>query len=203
MVFSCVILKRQDKDHKNKINELENKISEKIKDIKKLEESLALEKRNSYIDSLTGIYNRKYLNENAQQIVNLAERFNQSVQLLLLDLDNFKQINDNLGHIVGDNILKKVAEKIRSVARHTDTYVRLGGDEFFIILPGTDSEGVELFSKRLESEISIIPKELGLNCPNFGASIGAINHTRGSSFEASINSADGMMYRVKERRKKR
>lgn len=197
------IANAQIEEYRQKVFCLYDKLKKQKKEIASLEESLEIEKRNSCIDSLTGIYDRGYLDKNAQQIIDLADRSEQAVHFLLLDLDNFKQINDTLGHSAGDDILRKVADKIRSVARHTDTYVRLGGDEFFLILPGTDSNGAKLLSQRLEREISKIPKELGITCSGFGASIGAINHKTGDSFEKSMKNADGMMYRVKERRKKR
>jgi len=133
---------------------------------------------------------------------------------LFIDLDNFKKVNDTLGHKEGDNILRKVAETIASVSRSSDTYARLGGDEFFMILPGMDEVGAKNFSERLKVEITNIPKELGIDCPGFGASIGAVKHIPGTSFEGSMNLADEKMYeakknnksgnmsRVKERRKK-
>ncbi|MEX1198507.1 MAG: diguanylate cyclase [Pseudohongiellaceae bacterium] len=86
-------------------------------------------------DALTGLPNRVLLTERLTQALGLAERHYNQVALLFLDMDNFKQVNDSLGHAVGDQLLKDVAENIVACVRTTDTVSRHGGDEFVILLP--------------------------------------------------------------------
>lgn len=85
-------------------------------------------------DVLTGLPNRSLLNDRLNQAILYAQRYNRCVTLVFIDLDNFKTINDSLGHDVGDELLKQIAERMQRTVRRTDTVVRLGGDEFVIIL---------------------------------------------------------------------
>lgn len=214
-----IIANAKVEEYRQKMYCLYSKINEKENVIAELRKELNAVKRNSCIDPLTGLHNRKYLNENAQKEVDRAERDNKPMTFLFIDLDNFKKCNDAWGHQMGDDILRKVAEKIKAVSRSSDTYVRLGGDEFFMILPGMEEKETQNFLVRLEQEISSIPEELGIYCPDFSASVGSVKHIPGTSFEESMNQADrrmyskkmannvgmtgGLMSRVKDRRKKR
>lgn len=89
------------------------------------------------IDSLTGLYNRRFLIGQIERTIAEAERFNIPFSVVMIDLDNFKKINDNFGHAAGDEVLKQAAQIYKSTFRETDTIARLGGDEFVIILMGS------------------------------------------------------------------
>jgi len=188
---------------KAKLEILIRKLKRKEEEIKDLEAKLKKEKRNSGIDSLTGLYNRRYLDEKMDQLISWSERYKMPLSYLFIDLDNFKRINDNLGHKEGDNVLKLVAEVIRKESRHTDVYVRLGGDEFFMALPGSSYSGAEEFSERLELVFVEAFMNAGIDFRlGLGASIGVFVHREEFSFEEDMEETDRAMYLIKERRKK-
>src|SRR4030065_1286236 len=91
--------------------------------------------RVAFRDSLTGLPNRSLLNEHVDQNINQCNREGARFALLIMDLDRFKQINDSLGHPVGDSVLQQVAARLGEVLRQGDVFARLGGDEFAAVLP--------------------------------------------------------------------
>ncbi|HET7026697.1 MAG TPA: bifunctional diguanylate cyclase/phosphodiesterase [Candidatus Limnocylindrales bacterium] len=103
------------------------------------------------LDSLTGLGNHRAFQEELDRQVESAKRYHLPLALLLLDLDEFKPVNDNLGHAVGDDLLIEMGELIRSVKRTPDTGFRTGGDEFALVLPHTDADGAEEVGRRLLS----------------------------------------------------
>jgi len=188
---------------KTKHDILVRKLRRRDEEIIDLKESLEKEKRNSGIDPLTGLYNRRFLDEKIDQLISWAERYKMPLSYLFIDLDNFKKVNDRLGHKEGDFVLRLVAGVIRNESRHTDTYVRLGGDEFLMALPGTTEQGAKEFAERLENVFSQTFLEGKIDPElNFGVSIGVSTHLIGDDFKKDIEKADREMYCVKERRKK-
>jgi diguanylate cyclase (GGDEF)-like protein/PAS domain S-box-containing protein len=106
-------------------------------------------------DILTGLPNRGFFRKTLEKTLNVAAKTDESVSLLFIDLDRFKQVNDTLGHEIGDNLLKKVADILSKVARKSDYAARLGGDEFAIILEGvSEHKLVERVAKSLVSEFT-------------------------------------------------
>ena len=102
------------------------------------------------IDPLTGIPNRRYFHEHASRLFSIAKRYNQPLCCLYMDMDGFKDVNDTLGHEAGDSYLKKVSSMLKSRIRKTDVLSRLGGDEFGILLPETNSQKAKLLADSLE-----------------------------------------------------
>jgi diguanylate cyclase (GGDEF)-like protein len=107
----------------------------------------------AHVDPVTGLANRNAFNERLEFAINEARKFDETVAMLLLDLDNFKQVNDTLGHQAGDELLRMVAQRIARDLRRDDVVSRLGGDEFAIILKGITarSEAMQVCAKLLES----------------------------------------------------
>ncbi|MDC4205266.1 MAG: GGDEF domain-containing protein [Candidatus Manganitrophus sp.] len=95
--------------------------------------------RRAYYDALTGLPNRSLMENHLSLALAQAERHNGMVALMFLDLDRFKEINDTLGHPVGDHLLKVVSERISACVREGDTFARMGGDEFTVLLPEIDT----------------------------------------------------------------
>ncbi len=94
----------------------------------------------AYHDSLTGLYNRSYFIKKLQEEIDFSRRFNKTVSLMFLDLDQFKSINDNLGHKVGDLVLQEVARRLSAIIRESDVNCRWGGDEFILLFMGLSNQ---------------------------------------------------------------
>jgi diguanylate cyclase (GGDEF)-like protein/PAS domain S-box-containing protein len=152
----------------------------------------------AYSDALTGVPNRLALSQRVAVALSLAERRGGSFAILFVDLDRFKNINDSFGHLVGDGVLREVADRINLCLRHEDTLCRLGGDEFVLFLNGADARGTETLARRL---LGALAQPFTLNAESFsvGCSIGiALYPTDGRTLDALINCADTAMHRVKD-----
>ncbi|WP_432742803.1 EAL domain-containing protein [Methylobacter sp. G7] len=149
-------------------------------------------------DPLTGLPNRTQLNDRLKYALSLAKRSNGHLALMFLDLDHFKDINDSLGHSIGDVLLIELAKRLRMALREEDTVTRLGGDEFILLLPGVDAIGAAQVAQKLLDAIAqsywIELYDLALT-----ASIGiALYPEDGGDLETLSKSADAAMYRAKQ-----
>ena len=109
------------------------------------------------LDALTGLHNRRYFHETLAREVARAQRYSRSLALVVFDLDDFKAINDRIGHLAGDGVLAEAADRIRDVVRSADVACRVGGDEFAVILPESSLKDADQLYKRLEQAISHRP----------------------------------------------
>ncbi len=152
----------------------------------------------AHFDHLTGLPNRIQMNDRFSYALNLAQRSGERLAVLFLDLDHFKNINDTLGHSIGDRLLMEMANRIKHALREEDTVSRLGGDEFILILPNADETGVAHVATKLLETIAH-PCTLDQHELVTTASIGiAIFPTDGRDFETLMKNADAAMYRVKQ-----
>ena len=149
-------------------------------------------------DALTGLPNRLQLDERARYAISLAKRSGSSLALMFLDLDNFKDINDTLGHSFGDILLIELARRLQLTLREEDTVSRLGGDEFILLLPGIDAHGAASVAEKLLINIGR-PYQSDHTELNMTASIGiALYPDDGQDLETLSRRADSAMYRVKQ-----
>lgn len=109
------------------------------------------------MDALTGLHNRRYFHETLAREVARAHRYHRNLALIVFDLDDFKAINDRIGHLAGDSVLAEAAERIRDVVRSADIACRVGGDEFAAILPESVPSDADQLYKRLQAAVSSRP----------------------------------------------
>ena len=152
----------------------------------------------AHFDALTGLPNRSLLADRCQQALGAAQRHGQCVALLFLDLDHFKNINDALGHRVGDALLCAVAQRLSGLLREQDTIARLGGDEFILVLPDTDAVGAAHVAEKLlraaDQPFDIDAHELVIT-PSMGI---AMYPQDGKDFDTLSRCADAAMYIAKQ-----
>jgi len=153
----------------------------------------------AYFDSLTGLANRDQLRNRLVQVIDACANTPRRCALLCLDLDNFKAINDSLGHSVGDGVLKLVAQRLQSVMRRADLVARLGGDEFAVLLDDVRSDDeVDQLARRLLQVLNA-PGEIQGRSVIVGASMGvALIPDHGQSIDDVMGNADLALYAAKE-----
>ncbi|MHB8292979.1 MAG: diguanylate cyclase, partial [bacterium] len=139
----------------------------------------------SITDELTGLYNRRYLNEFLEREFNLAKRHNTQLSLLMMDIDNFKHVNDFYGHQLGDEVLRTVGQIIKDSIRSTDFGARYGGEEFTVVLPYADFEGSFEVAKKIKEQLSKYQFK-GL-VENVAISIGIVNYPDCEEFNSGEN----------------
>jgi diguanylate cyclase (GGDEF)-like protein len=171
-----------------------------MSEIARLEAQLALYRELAYHDTLTKLHNRRYFEERLAEELSRADRTLTRVALVMLDLDNFKLINDRQGHNAGDEVLRWVARVLLSERRATDTVCRVGGDELAVLLSATDVYGAEAFIARLRERIDgDATRPHGVR-----SSIGfAIYPDDASTQTELVTLADASMYADKAERKRR
>jgi diguanylate cyclase (GGDEF)-like protein len=109
------------------------------------------------LDALTGLHNRRYFHETLAREVARAHRYQRNLALIIFDLDDFKAINDQIGHLAGDAVLSEAAERVREVVRSADIACRVGGDEFAVILPESRLADADQLYARLQKAVSARP----------------------------------------------
>jgi two-component system cell cycle response regulator len=178
------------------VNELEAKINRIIR-----ERSLRAElKRLSTRDGLTGLYNRRYFEENLRHEAIRAFRQNYNLYLLFIDLDNLKGYNDNYGHQQGDNLLKELAKIILgNIRRDVDSAYRYGGDEFAVVLPHASRQQALMVAERLFTDYN--KRNLTLTSLSIGlAKLKGTRETLEGDLQSLIRDADQALYRSKTSR---
>ena len=156
-------------------------------------------------DELTGLANRRQFKESLPGEVERSRRFDAPVALVMLDLDDFKRVNDTLGHQAGDRVLREVGKILRDSSREIDTPARYGGEEMAMVLPGTDLEGAYKLAERVRREI----EELAITLPGgvelrVTASFGVATHPEcAHGADALVAAADAALYEAKRAGKNR
>ena len=149
-------------------------------------------------DGLTGLFNYRHFWELLAHEVEQSRRYQTPLSLLFLDLDNFKIINDALGHSQGDVVLKTLADYLRAALRHADVVCRYGGEEFVALLPKTQVDQAMILAERLRQKISRMTIPLPEQDVQFTVSIGVAGLTPEMDGEALVEAADAAMYRAKK-----
>lgn len=179
--------------------EMERLVAEKTEELRLANEHLA---RISFIDVLTGLANRRRFNEALEQEWQRARRFEQSLALVLVDVDLFKAYNDTLGHVEGDKCLAAVADVLLHAGRRAgDLVARYGGEEFVVLIPGADAASAVAFAEHLREacEARAIPHPASSVCPFVTISLGVAARvpTEETTSAMLVSDADAALYRAK------
>ncbi len=147
-------------------------------------------------DSLTGLSNRRVFDERIHGMIDSAKRYKNPLSMISMDLDKFKEINDNLGHQAGDEVLKSVAQVFKQAVRSTDLLIRMGGDEFLLILDNTNLKNARILAERLCVAVA------GLNIwanekIKLGVSIGLTQLKQEESLKDWLERTDDILYHAK------
>ena len=170
--------------------------------LRDITERQAVQKKIEYLahhDVLTGLPNRLLTKNNMEQAILMAERENSKVALMFLDLDKFKAINDSFGHVIGDGLLKGVADRLRECLRDIDTLSRQGGDEFLIVLNNVrDTKSITVVAEKILERLAK-PFEIDHHELSISLSIGiAVYPDDGKDFDTLLQQSDTAMYQAKE-----
>ncbi|GAB2558902.1 GGDEF domain-containing protein [Rhodanobacter koreensis] len=148
-------------------------------------------------DALTGLSNRRHLLDLAQQEIARARRSIEEVSLILVDIDDFKLINDGHGHDAGDQVLVHASQLFRGICRAQDTVARWGGEEFLFLLPATGQDAVREFAERVRVTIAETRLEHAGESIRFSLSLGVATLAGSESLDDAISRADSALYRSK------
>lgn len=181
---------------------LNEKILERTIELKnanrKVEELNQALKYSSTHDELTTIYNRAAILTFLENDIQRTRRFNTELSIIMFDIDYFKKVNDTYGHLVGDEILKKLAALIKQSIREIDLFGRYGGEEFIIILPDTNLHDGEILGNRLLSNVRANRYDTAKGELEVTISIGLTEYDPGETIDALIERVDGALYKAKE-----
>ncbi len=191
-----IVLEKQFQKLMGNIQE-NSQLAENVQGIKRIIEINRTKLKNvANIDSLTGLYNRGYFDQIFQKEILRNARYGHSLSVVLIDIDFFKQINDEFGHEIGDNVLLWVGSILSSRTRRTDIVARYGGEEFVVLLPETSTENAKIVAEKIRSTIE---KESKTNSPKqITVSIGVASHPHnGSNGKIVLKAADAALYQSK------
>ncbi|MCM8826629.1 MAG: GGDEF domain-containing protein [Candidatus Omnitrophica bacterium] len=155
-------------------------------------------------DYLTGVFNRRHIMERFSEEFERAKKFSFNISFLMVDVDDFKKLNDTYGHIVGDVILREIAYSLKENIREIDSIGRLGGEEFAIILPETNKGSAIIVAKRMQERIALKKIKAFDEKINVTVSIGVSSYPQDSlSSDMLMEIADKAMYKAKQSGKNR
>ena len=147
------------------------------------------------LDALTGLHNRRYFHETLARECARAHRYDRRLGLIVFDVDDFKAVNDRIGHLAGDAVLAEVAERVRSVVRSADVACRIGGDEFAVIMPESGVDDARGLSQRLQATVSA--RSIA-QAGRLEISAGVAELIQSDDAAAFFERADEALYRAKE-----
>jgi diguanylate cyclase (GGDEF)-like protein len=188
---------------KNNLNRLIPAINRELRDAEVRRERTRAEERIrhlAYYDALTDLPNRTLFQNRLEQAVHHSMRARNPLAVMLMDLDTFKEINDTLGHLMGDAVLREIGHRLAAGLRESDTVARLGGDEFAVMLPSVGRTGAELAARKL---LALVQEPLAIEGVNLDVhgSVGiALFPEHGTEAEILIQRADVAMYVAKQNR---
>ena len=193
------------RDQRRRNNELTDEMRQRIMNrTDSLERQLGVMKAQASRDALTGLGNRRAFDQILVATFDDAKGNRKDLCMLMIDVDNFKPLNDTLGHPAGDELLKQIGQVIKGSMRDTDTGFRVGGDEFVILMPAADLEAGKRLAKRLEQLVDGLAMPLKLQYPpRLSIGVSSINSTNASTPAMLIENVDKALYEIKNSRSTR
>lgn len=151
-------------------------------------------------DTLTGLYNRRYILDFLHKQLRQAERYNEDLSVMLLDIDHFKKVNDKYGHLIGDQVLQQIAAELQKLTRESDSVARYGGEEFLIVVPHTTLEQAKILAERIR--LGIAGMQIAEISEPVTISIGLSSYRnlpdRQNAINQLISAADDALYEAKK-----
>jgi diguanylate cyclase (GGDEF)-like protein len=190
-VFSRSAAHRFEEDAVRELEELAQRAGPAIENARRFREAREL----ADLDALTGLHNRRYFHETLAREVSRAQRYGRQLALVVFDLDDFKAINDRIGHLAGDAVLAEIAERVRGVVRAADIACRVGGDEFAVVLPESSMEDADQLYHRLRGAVS---SRAVAQAGRLNVSAGIAELTADDDPTTFFERADEALYRAKE-----
>ncbi len=167
--------------------------------VTKLQNDLNKYKTESITDHLTGLYNRKYMDMKMTEEIERYKRMNTPpFCVMLVDIDHFKSVNDNYGHLVGDQVLKHLSKLIKENIRKTDFAFRYGGEEFIVLLSNADVRNAQHVAEQIRKKLETVNFALKGNSFTVTASFGISAFEKEDNAESVIKRADERLYKAKE-----
>jgi len=179
------------------LQQVNQELRKEIAERRLFEEQL---KNLSNTDSLTGVYNRRHFYKLAADELHRAYRYKRDLSILMIDIDHFKQVNDTHGHLVGDQVLKSLAQICTSLIRENDIFARFGGEEFIFLLPESTIEQAQVAAERLRFNIekAVLVTDAGELSITISAGVSSWNGQQEVSIDRLIDQADKALYRAKQ-----
>lgn len=190
-VFTHARARRFDDDDVRELEELAGRAGPAVENARRFREARQM----ADLDALTGLHNRRYFHETLQRECARAHRYSRRLALIVFDLDDFKAINDRIGHLAGDAVLAESSDRVRDVVRSADVACRVGGDEFAVILPESTLADADQLYRRLQNAVSARP--IG-NAGKLLISAGVAELRADDEANSLFQRADDALYRAKE-----
>ncbi len=188
---------QREKELEKRLAEMENKLSLMKEETSEYKKRLSAQKHKLFLDSLTQVYNRAALDERLELEFKRWQRYEHPLCLAIVDIDHFKSINDNYGHMAGDKALKVIARALQKSLRDTDFIARFGGEEFVILMPNVETKDLQGPLDKLRETIKGIPFKFKDNRVSISVSIGATAFKDGDQPLDAFERADQSLYDAK------
>lgn len=192
MFFIYPLIRRQVRE--------ENKLRQMTASLSARSETLEME---ALTDGLTGMQNRRYFDDALREYIEEFRRIDRPVGLMVLDLDHFKQVNDSHGHDVGDRVLRAVGECLRDMTRYHDVVARLGGEEFAVVTPNMNVDGLKNLAERIRDAIAELAIPAGRSSLTITTSVGLAIWNGKETAEELYHRADCQLYEAKRQGRNR
>ena len=198
-IITAVLSLTQDVQKENLT--LSSSLQQSQDDICKLQDDLVAVRTESLCDPLTGLANRKHLDQFLTEALKGARQTRRPLSFLLADADHFKTFNDSFGHLTGDQVLRLIASTLRSNLRSTDLIARYGGEEFAAVLPDTDLGDARILAEKMRCAIganNLVKRSTGEKLGRITVSIGVSTWHSSEGMQALIEAADACLYEAKK-----